>query len=117
MYQRRSRRETYVIVEMEQLKKQQLIDLCKERNIVYEKCTKKVLIQRLKEHDAKVRNSVSKSDADSETNLPARPRRSSFTGALLGGIHSGKDELKTQVYAILLAAFIFYLLYHLYTSI
>ena len=75
---------------------------------------KKGAHQRLKEHDTKVRNSdgFSKSDADSETNLPARPRRSSFTGALLGGIHSGKDELKTQVYAILLAAFIFYLLYH-----
>ena len=85
---------------MEQLKKQQLIDLCKEKNVIYEKCTKKVLIQRLKEHDTKVRNSddVSKGDASSETSLPARPRRSSFTGALLGSMHSGKDQLKTQNY-------------------
>ena len=71
---------------------------------------KDILIRRLESfHDAdKQPEKYNNIDHLAPPDSASRPRRLSFTGAIMRGIEENKGELKTQVYALLLAGALFY---------
>ena len=75
---------------------------------------KDILIRRLESfHDAdKQPEKYNNIDHLAPPDSASRPRRLSFTGAIMRGIEENKGELKTQVYALLLAGALFYFFYH-----